>query len=362
MTPRGRIAAEIGPRRFAAALLLLLSGCVSSSGEVVRVVDGRELPGRYVSDQAYSAYARGALLEAQGDLRGAARAYGQALEVDPPNAPIWTRLGALRCQLGETGAAQAFARAAEIDAEYAPLFRELARCHARHGKLDAALEAARHAFLLDPDEEQTSLLIASINQRQGRSEQTERWLEGLVASEPDSLPGWSALYALAVERRDPVKRRRAATKIAELGGATSRELSREVERVKLLELDHAIRTGELARARRLAIELSISSGGLALRAALQKNSRLAREQAEWILVSDPSNGDAWVALLIAADLDADRAGFDRALVSLAKAGVEPGPLAFSLLGELIGRRVGSDATEALTRALGNEPAARALSR
>jgi hypothetical protein len=340
----------------------LLTGCVTSSGEVVRVVDGRELPGRYVSDQTYSAYARGALLEAQGDLRGAAHAYGQALEEDPPNAPIWTRLGALRCQLGQNDAAQAFARAAQIDATYAPVYRELARCHARHGKLDAALEAAQHAFELDPDEEQTSLLLASINQRLGRPQQAERWLEGLVAREPDSLPGWNALYGLSVELRDPVKRRRAAAKMAELGAATTRELGAELERVKLFELDRAIQAGDIAKARGLAIDLSMSSGELALRAAAQKNSRLVREQAEWILVSDPNNGDAWVALLIAADLDADRVAFDRALAGLRKTGVEPGPTGFGLLGELIGRRIGPDASEALTRALGSVPSERALSR
>ena len=147
-------------RFFALGVSCWLGGCAFGSDSVVRVYHGREEPGRYVSHHAYAAFAHAALLEARGDLRGAASAYDRALAQDTQSAEIWTRLGSLRCQLGEPDAAVAFDRAIEIDLRYEPAWRERARCALRKGKLDDALKAAETAFQLDPNTELTTLLWA----------------------------------------------------------------------------------------------------------------------------------------------------------------------------------------------------------
>ena len=78
-----------------------VTACASGS-EVVRVFDGHATVGPYISDEAYAAYARGALLEASGEYQGAAAAYQRALDASPESAAIWVRLAAVRCRLAAT--------------------------------------------------------------------------------------------------------------------------------------------------------------------------------------------------------------------------------------------------------------------
>jgi tetratricopeptide (TPR) repeat protein len=339
---------------FALLSLSALSalGCGAGSGEVVRVVDGRELPGRYVSYQAYAAYARGAELEALGDLRGAATAYGKALEADPPSVEIWMRLGALRCQLREPNADQAFRKALAIEPDYAPLHRERGRCELRRGRPLQALSELELAFKLEPNREETSLLLASAERAARRIEEAERWLTGLVMRDPTSVAGWQALHDLYAERGAEAKRARAAEMLAALGAATTRGLREEASNLERVKLDRAILASNLELTRRLAIEQRVSPAELAVRAAALGSAELALKQARWVLSADPTSSDAWVAALVAADLEHDSLAFGETLKKLDRRAVEPSPLARRLLAELVARRLGPQAQAAWEQACG----------
>jgi tetratricopeptide (TPR) repeat protein len=320
---------------------------------VVRVVDGEELPGRFVSHLAYGAYARAALLEADGDLNGAVHAYGEALREDTRSKEIWTRIGALRCRLGASGAWEAFDRAAQIDAEYEPVWRERAHCHAREKRLDRALASAERALTLDPSLEETSVLIANLQRQRGKPKDAQRWLEGLVAVAPTSVPGYEALLELAVQTGDERLRERAALQLARLSPRRLPDLIRLEPRLSLpARTDAALREGDLDQAQELALEAHMPKGRLAVRAAELGRADLAYEIAQRVLDADPRNGDAWVAALVAADRLRDEQAYGEVLKSRAPEMVAPSPEAAELLARLLERRVGSEASAALRASYG----------
>src|SRR5262245_24928399 len=152
------------PRAALLVAVAALCGCTETT--VVRVIDGREIAGRFVSPQAYAMYARGAQAEAAGDLESARLEYTAAAREDSESAEIWTRIGAVSCALGRADDAQsAFVRAAQRSPDYEPLFRERAACALSRGTLPpadarAALDDASRALALDPNSEATALLYA----------------------------------------------------------------------------------------------------------------------------------------------------------------------------------------------------------
>jgi tetratricopeptide (TPR) repeat protein len=334
-------------------LLLLATGCASSRTSVIRVVDGEELPGRFVSHLAYTAYARGAVLEADGDLNAAVDAYREALREDAESKEIWTRIGALHCQLGRPGAEDAFASAISLDPEYEPTWRERARCHLRQGKLRAALSEAQRALALDPSLQETSVLIATIFARLGRPKDARRVLEGLIAFSPGSVPGYEALLELATRTKDAPLRERAAHELARLSPRRQQELARLEPSLSLAaRIDEALRERDLERAQELALEARMPGATLALRAAALGRADLAYELARRVLDADPQNGDAWVAAVAAADELRDEHAFATALASMARDMVPPGVDAIRLLADLLERRAGRTASQALRSAYG----------
>ena len=74
-------------------------GCSPGQTTVTRIVDSELVRGRYISPEAYASYARGAYLEAQGDLTRALQAFSEAARRDPENANAWVRRGAVLCAL-----------------------------------------------------------------------------------------------------------------------------------------------------------------------------------------------------------------------------------------------------------------------
>src|SRR5262245_24637453 len=142
-----------------ALALVPLAGCAAPG--VVRVVDGHEIEGRFISDDAYALYGKAANEAASGEPARALAALKEAAEADPASPEIWTWIGALSCQ-PPTGdfeqGEQALRRAEALDPDYAPLFRERARCgllaaerqatpDARRAALEPALAAAEHAMV-----------------------------------------------------------------------------------------------------------------------------------------------------------------------------------------------------------------------
>lgn len=336
------------------------AACGFGSTSVVRVVDGRPIEGRFIDTATYALYARGAYHEQHGELAHARAAYAAAAERDPKSAAIWTRLGAVQCAGKDPGYERSFAVAANEDPTYAPLWRERATCALGRGKPRRAVEAAETAVLLEPEDEQNSLVLARALDRDGRTDDALRWLHALTVARPRAVAAWTLLQAIAKRRGRDAERLRAAQALAELSATDPTRAAGEphpspAPESELDALDRALGAGELTRARRLAVTAGVRADRLAVRAAALGSAGAAGEQAELVLAADPTNGNAWVAALVAADLDGDPERFRRALDALAREALPPEPLAARLMAALLARRVGADAARAWLEAYGELP-------
>lgn len=321
---------------------LLLGGCALGPSRVTRVADGVAQQGRFIAPGAYGAYARGAALEARGELGQALVAYDSALAQDEDAAEILLRIGAVSCRLAEkaTDAAGRRAEAALGDAlrrepELSTAWAERARCHARFGRRAEAFAAARTAAFYDPESAPVQLLAVQYAETHGTLEFARRFLDALATRSPDSRAVWQAMAQFAARHGDAARRHRAEAALARLGvqGAGA--------------LERALLARDLPEARRQATALRMRPGELALRAALAGAWAPAREQAELVLAADPGNADAWITRLVAADLAEDDAAFPDWLASAPAGPFEaPSAAAVRLLAELIGRRAGTDARRA----------------
>ncbi len=342
------------------ARALLLSGSLcacSSSGEVTRLVRGQPVPGRYISVAAYASYARGAYLESHGDLRGAGVAYEQAARFDDQSAEVWTKIADLRCRRDDARAEAAYREARRIDAEYEPVWRSLAQCALRRGAPRTALRHALHALKLDPNQEETSLLLVHIYERLGLARDAERYLDAWVARAPRSVLALQTLLKYARRRTDGARAERAQAALRLLR-SQRKDVLDLTRRDRFYDIDRALQRGELARARELAVLAHVSSSTLALRAAALGASELAGKQAELVLAADGSDADARIALLVAADLAGDSPQFERWLVRDALDAPAPSALAARLMADLLARRVSREAASAWLEAYGGLPAPR----
>ncbi len=329
-----------------ALVVLLMCGCALPEKPVVRVVEGREVPGRFVDVPAYALYVRGVVLEERGDLAGAEDAYRRALQHDPDSAHILARLGALGCRHGWGEAERSFQAAEAVDPHYELLWRFRARCALRQGRARAAARSAEMAFRLDPDQPEATLLLARVREEQQRPAEAQRLLEALVVRLPDSLEAWQALRELARTRPPVALFSHADRQVRRLLIREQPPAPRGAAPSEAAPVDDALSAGRLSAARHLAITLGISPGELALRAVTVGRADLGREQADLVLSADPTDGDAWVALVAAADLNRDDEALANALLRLPVHPVPPGPLGARLLGDLLDRRVGRNAADA----------------
>jgi tetratricopeptide (TPR) repeat protein len=330
------------------------SGCGFGSPTVVRVVDGKPIEGDFIDPVTYSLFARGAYHEHRGELDHAQRAYEAAAERDPESPGIWARLGAVLCEAGAPGHERAFALAEHADAEFAPLWYERARCALKRGEGQAALSAAERAVELEPSDEDNSIVLAEAFERLGRTDDALRFLSATVVARPSAVAAWNALSQIASRHGRRAELHRAEQALARLSRAGVARIKPPPERGKP-GIDEAISAGELERARRLAIDSKLPADELAVRAAALGRAKLASEQAELVLAADPSNGNAWVAALVAADLVADAVRFEQALGALERDALLPGPLAARLMADLLARRVNPEAAKAWLTAYGPLP-------
>lgn len=313
---------------------------------VTRFVGGQTLPDRYISPEAYANYAQGAILEAKGQRTAALAAYTRALDEDPDSAELWTRVASLECRQHDADARTSFERARKLDADYAPLWREQARCALGRNATQTALEDIKRSFVLDPDDLESNLLYAQICEARHEFSKEGVWLDALVTRNPRSVPAWKALLAFAQRHGDRARLVRAAE-------ALSREVPELLPELKRLDpvlaltarIDRALQAGRLGAARRLALKAHLAPGELALRAAALGRTDLARREAARVLRADPSNHNAWVAELVAADLAGDAAAFARALDAPGAGLGGLSPLGVQLWEQLLIRRVGKRAAE-----------------
>ena len=246
----------------------MLWSCASRE-EVIRRRGEWIQSGRRVSPLAYAWYARGSHHESKGEFSDAARNYREALGHDPKSGSAWAALGRVLCRTRAEEAQRAFERGLRTADRRAPIYMERGACRLTlaGGDQRRVLKACSDFALamdLEPHAPQISARYSSCLRISGRELEAER-------------------------------HERAARLFFGVQAASSPEPTLE-------EVDRALLSGDLKRAQDLSLEL-MSPGTLAARAVLLGQSRLAREQAEFVLLASPGDADASAALLaLGADL------------------------------------------------------------
>ncbi|MBW2455918.1 MAG: tetratricopeptide repeat protein, partial [Deltaproteobacteria bacterium] len=313
----------------------------------VRVYEGVEVPGRFISDLAYAAYARGAEHEAREEYSAGLDAYLEAAARDPASVEVWTRIGALRCRLERhEGAAEAFVEAESIDDDYEPVWRERALCAERRGDAGAATAAAARAVELDPEREQTVLLYARLLEAQGEGARAGRWLRDLARSSPHDVSVWQALHEHARRSDDAPWARHAAAQLRVLAARLSQPHTEASTRSPWAPVDEALLQGDRSAARRHARQAGFHPRLLAVRAIVLGRADLALAEAELRVDAEPTDTDSRIALALAADLTGQRERTSRRLGALPAVATAPTALGEIMLGELLLRHVSAEAAQA----------------
>lgn len=326
---------------LALCLALLLTGCFRGSYAVTRVVDGKTIVGPFVSEKAYAAYLEASILEAEGKAREALVAYERALRLDPESPDSWTRVGALKCALGESPSA-AFERAIGLDSKYEAVWVAKAECHLAQDEYEEALDAARKAVGAEPHSVPSVVLLARVLEQVGKTEEARVFLDELTIREPLSVEAHRARLDLALSMGDRAHAEIRAHRIAEIAPDLSNELSEKIPSLSTLaRLDEAILRRDLHAARELAIAARISKSTLSLRAIALGRLDLARDEADLALLANPGDSDARVAKAILAQLQNDSAALEQALSNWPADAAPLSPLGWRLFDEMIARRVGN---------------------
>jgi tetratricopeptide (TPR) repeat protein len=322
-------------------------GACASSTSVERVIHGRTVEGPEVSEDAYSAYARGAYLEARGQSAAAIQAYEEAREWDSTNPGIGTRLGVLYCRERPKDAEDAFDDALELDTEYAPAWAARAECRYSHGQLDAALADASRAVRLDASDTAANLLVANVYRAQDRLVEARAWLFALVLRSPEANAHWAALRSLAESAHDDalgrfaaseLERRRARRQV----GAEAAPGAKPAPANLSSELVAALNAGDLPGARAIAAREQISPRTLAVLVMMNGYPALAERQATLLLEADPADPDALITALTAAEITGATPRLE-ALLRQTSSDRRPSPLGARLFADLVRWLVDGDA-------------------
>jgi tetratricopeptide (TPR) repeat protein len=329
-------------KRLFALSVLASAGCIH--GEVVRVIDGVEVRGPFISDVAYASHARGAELEARGDYAGALEAYELSASHDPDNVEAWTRIGAMRCRLKQAdGVEQAFGEAEDLDGDYEPLWRARALCWEARGRIEEAAAAAARAVTLDPERDETVLIHARLLARRGKLADALRWLRALGLRSPASVEAWEALADTARRAGDRVWYHHALAHAESLRMRFGQRPAPKKGSLRWSAVDAALAARELNVARRRLRQARIDPGLLAARAISMGRPDVALADAELRLGAEPEDSDARVALALAADLLGQRERAAEVMRELPANATPLGSVARLLLVELVMRQGGGDA-------------------
>jgi tetratricopeptide (TPR) repeat protein len=136
---------------------------------------------------ADAAFDQAALLEQQGDLAGAARAYRAFLAEFGPEAVACFNLGNVLSGLGkDEAAAERYRQAVEIDSQYASAWNNLGIVLAGLGETIEALDAWRRAVNIDPHLTDAIFNLADgLQQAKRNAEAREMW-KAYLEQEQDS--------------------------------------------------------------------------------------------------------------------------------------------------------------------------------
>ena len=196
-------------RRTTGALAALLIstglGCVHPS-VVERAYGGDVVAGRHVSPEAYAAFLRGAIAEAERHPDDALKAYAEAAERDPASPEPWTRMAEVWCSPAEGGAAKAdraLAHALALDAGYAPAWAVKAACAAARSDAGGEGAAASRAAQLDPQGDGANILLARAAGDAGpEAARSRALLVARTVTAADPVAAWGALAAWAEAHGD----------------------------------------------------------------------------------------------------------------------------------------------------------------
>ncbi len=309
--PAGLVRAALGA--LLGSTLLGASGCAVLEPRVVRSVDGVASEGRFIEADAYALYAVAALREARGQWAEALDLYQRALAIDGRGPEIRARIATVACKLRQVALAdRSFAAAMKADASYGPLWFELAQCRKLRADIVGAQSAASEALRLDPERVEISLLTADLAEQRGDQATAWRMRDALATHAPDSFKAQEAILAAAERASDAARVTRARQALADL--------------------------------RRRSATASTARGVPGALAALERGDvTVAKQIAERLLGADPSNGDALVLALCAADLEQDHAAFAQLLQQARDPGTPASPQVLGILESLLARRVSAQA-------------------
>lgn len=335
----------IAPRRAApgaslpaVVIALALAGCLQPG--VVRVVDGQERTGDFVTPTAYAAYARGAIAEREGRYRDAARDFAIAAD-DSGDPAAYARLGAACCALGDTTAARrAFDEGASRDPEASVVHRERAACALRRRAYEEAAASAALAVRLDPDDGEAVQLLTTALRSAGREADADALVAEARAKSADPRRGDDR--ARRAERARAAAGATLPAAAADPGADLAASL--RTARPALADVDAALAQGDLETAARLATSARVGRADLAARALAHGHRAFAAATAQRVLAADPGNATAW-CVAAAADDEASGGETLRARLLTLPHGA-PSPLASLLHAELLLRRGGREAAAA----------------
>jgi hypothetical protein len=314
-------AASGGWVRAVAALPIVLGafGCAADD-KVVRVIDGRPVAGDFVPAEAYSAYLRGAIADAAGDLNAAIEAYGIAVTLGPLDPEPLARLGDARCRRDprDPRAADAFHKALSIDEAYAPALEAMARCAERRHEPRTAVEVGVLASKADPGDAAPLATLARLEQAEAgpRSEELRARLVAMTIADGTNEVAWRALASWARAHGDGILEARALAHVAPSTEAKLRELGLALSRLRgegnvvaarslarslalaspagtvdagtaRLAIDDALLAGDADAARRIATRAGVPTAVVAARALLWGDPVSARAMARELSAADP---------------------------------------------------------------------------
>jgi tetratricopeptide (TPR) repeat protein len=267
-----------GKGALAALLVSTGLGCAHPS-VVERAYGGDVIAGRYVSPEAYAAFLRGAIAEAEHHPADALKAYAEAAERDPASPEPWTRMAEVWCSPGQGGAAdaeRALGHALELDATYARAWAVKAACAASRSDAVGEGAAAARAVQLDPQGDGANVLLARAGDAGPAAARSRELLVALTVTAADPVAAWGALAAWAESHGDVALWTRALVELARVAPERREVIAHAAE-----ELAGAGDVGEARTVAAAALEASESPlpARLALAARLALDEAVARHDA-----------------------------------------------------------------------------------
>jgi Tfp pilus assembly protein PilF len=312
---------------------------------VTRVYDGRVKSERFISEDAYAAFARAAELEARGDVAGALAAYREVVGEDPASVEAWVRIGAVECRSGRPDEARhSFEKAERYDPDYSGIWRARAECADRQGRLDE--RATSRALELDPQNDEVALLHARTLMRLGKLEAARILLHELAVRAPGSRAVWQAIADHAGAGGDGAWREYAQRRLAELRLPASPLASDEAGRQPaspgegIRSVLDALARGDVALAKSFAHRMRLAPLVVAALALTVGATTVAVRESERRLGADPADSDARLLFALAADVSG---ASEQASGALAAAMSAPSDIGRLALAELLMRHLGRDA-------------------